>query len=90
MVAEVEIAAEDYCLSLSGIVNQPKDWTAKSMNRKELIERLRCLPLDEPAEFTAVKDAVIVPRKWRCGREERFRLETSALGVGQPDLRVPV
>ncbi len=68
MVAEVEIAAEVYCLS--GIVNQPKDWTDKSMNRKELIERLRCLPLDEPAEFTAVKDAVIVPQ----GNRLNFRV----------------
>jgi len=82
LVAEVEIATEDYCLSLSDIVNQPKDWTDKSMNRKELIERLRCLPLDEPAEFTAVKDAVIVPRKWRCGLEKRFRWRRLRWGWG--------
>jgi hypothetical protein len=52
------------------------------MNRKELIERLRCLPLDGPAEFTAVKDAVIVPRKWRCGREKRFRWRRLRWGWG--------
>jgi len=52
------------------------------MSRKELIERLRCLPLDEPAEFTAVMDAVVVPRKWRGGREKRFRWRRLRWGWG--------